>query len=151
MLGDNPTVRLDLDNEPQPDAVLIIDQNSGGQSQLSDDDYIEGAPELVAEVAASSAASDLDDKKAYQRNGVQEYIVWQILKNKLEWFKLSEGEYIQVEPDATGVMRSQVLPGLWLAVPALLEGNMVKVLAVLQEGLNSPEHAEFMKRLSNQP
>lgn len=104
MLGDNPTVRLDLDNEPQPDAVLIIDQNSGGQSRLSDDDYIEGAPELVAEVAASSAASDLDDKKkAYQRNGVQEYIGWQILKNKLEWFKLSEGEYIQVEPDATGL------------------------------------------------
>lgn len=61
-LGDNPTVRLDLDNEPQPDAVLLIDRRAGGRSRLSEDDYIEGAPELIAEIAASSAAYDLHDK-----------------------------------------------------------------------------------------
>ena len=72
-LADNTTVRLDLDNEPQPDVVLLIDERLGGQARISDDDYIEGAPELVAEVAASSAAKDLHDKKrAYWRNGVQE-------------------------------------------------------------------------------
>lgn len=88
-LGDNATVRLDLDNEPQPDVVLLIDQILGGQARISEDDYIEGAPELVAEVAASSAANDLyDKKKAYRRNGVKEYIVWQILENKLDWFSL---------------------------------------------------------------
>ncbi len=149
-LGDNATVRLDLDNEPQPDGVLFIDQRVGGQARLSEDDYIEGAPELVAEVAASSAAYDLHDKKkAYRRNGVQEYIIWQIFENKLDWFKLSEGEYISLEPDEAGVLQSQVLPGLWLAVPALLAGDMAQVLAVLQQGLNSPEHAEFVKRLSS--
>jgi Uma2 family endonuclease len=80
-LGDNPTVRLDLDNEPQPDAILLIDAACGGQSHLGTDGYVEGAPELVAEVAASSATKDLYDKKrAYRRNGVQEYIVWQVLK-----------------------------------------------------------------------
>jgi Uma2 family endonuclease len=61
-LGDNPTVRLDLDNEPQPDAVLLVDASCGGQSRLSDDGYIEGAPELVAEIAASTASIDLRDK-----------------------------------------------------------------------------------------
>ena len=81
-LLDNVTVRLDLDNEPQPDALLRIE--SGGRSIVSDDDYLEGAPELIAEIAASSAAYDLYDKKqVYRRNGVQEYIIWQVFDRKL--------------------------------------------------------------------
>src|SRR5208337_5501936 len=54
--GDNASIRLDLDNEPQPDAFLIIRPERGGQARISEDDYIEGAPELVAEVASSSAS-----------------------------------------------------------------------------------------------
>jgi Uma2 family endonuclease len=54
-LGIEPTVRLDLDNEPQPDAVLLIEENSGGQARVSEDDYIEGAPELVVEIAARAS------------------------------------------------------------------------------------------------
>lgn len=112
-LGDNSTVRLDLDNEPQPDVVLLIDENLGGQARISDDDYIEGAPELVAEVAASSAANDLyDQKKAYGRNGVTEYIVWQILENKLDWFCLENDDYVSLEPDVNNVIKSRIFPGL---------------------------------------
>ncbi|MDZ7962736.1 MAG: Uma2 family endonuclease [Aulosira sp. DedQUE10] len=148
-LGIEPTVRLDQDNEPQPDAVLFIDQSLGGQSRLTEDDYIEGAPELVIEIAASSAAYDLHDKKkAYRRNGIQEYIVWQILENQVDWFRLSESEYVSLEANADGILQSQVMPGLWLAVPALLTGDMSQVMAVLQAGLNSPEHEEFVARLS---
>lgn len=148
-LGDNATVRLDLDNEPQPDGVLFLEQRVGGQAHVSADDYVEGAPELVVEIAASSAAYDLHDKKkAYKRNGVQEYIVWQIYENKLDWFYLNQGEYVPLEADAAGVLRSPMFPGLWLAVPSVLAGNMAQVLVVLQEGLNSPEHADFVKRLS---
>ncbi len=150
-LADNSTVRLDLDNEPQPDVVLLIDEKFGGQAHISDDDYIEGAPELVAEVAASSASNDLHDKKrAYQRNGVQEYIVWQILENKLNWFSLQNGEYLPIA-DTNGVIKSLVFPGLWLDLPALLTGDMIKVLAVLQQGLNSTEHAAFMEREKQDP
>ncbi|BAY32904.1 hypothetical protein NIES2107_47980 [Nostoc carneum NIES-2107] len=148
-LGIEPTVRLDQDNEPQPDAVLFIDQSLGGQSRLTEDDYIEGAPELVIEIAASSAAYDLHDKKkAYRRNGIQEYIVWQILENKLDWFRLSESEYVPLEPNADGILQSQVMPGLWLAASALLAGNMSQVMTVLQAGLSSPEHTEFVTRLA---
>ena len=145
-LGDNPTVRLDLENQPQPDAVLIIDPKLGGQTRISEDSYIEGAPELVVEVAASTASIDLQDKKrAYRRNGVQEYIVWRRSDNQLDWFVLDPGEYVSLLPDAQGVIRSRKFPGLWLAVEALLEGDMVEVLATLQQGLSSPEHAEFVK------
>ena len=145
-LGDNSTVRLDLDNEPQPDAVLMIEESAGGQARLSDDDYVEGAPELVAEIAASSATIDLHDKKrAYRRNGVREYIVWQVCEQKLDWFYLQEGEYISLPVDEDGVIRSRVFPGLWLAVDNLLAENMVRVLAVLQEGLDSPERVPFVR------
>lgn len=149
-LNDNTTVRLDVDNEPQPDALLRLEEQVGGQSRLSKDDYIEGAPELVVEIAASSAAKDLHDKKqAYRRNGVQEYIVWQVLDQKLNWFCLRQGAYVSLEPDASGVVKSQVFPGLHLAVSDLLAGNMQKVLAVLQQGLSSAEHVAFVQQLAD--
>ncbi|HEY9602078.1 MAG TPA: Uma2 family endonuclease, partial [Allocoleopsis sp.] len=102
-LGVEPTVRLDIDNEPQPDAVLLIAPEAGGQARLSNDDYIEGAPELVVEIAASSVAIDLHAKKqAYRRNGVKEYIVWQVLDRKISWFYLDKGEYLDLAVDTDG-------------------------------------------------
>ncbi|MBN3892160.1 MAG: Uma2 family endonuclease [Nostoc sp. JL31] len=149
-LGIEPTVRLDLDNEPQPDVVLLIVPEAGGQTRLSEDDYIEGAPELVVEIAASSVAIDLHGKKqAYRRNGVKEYIVWQVLDQKLTWFSLEQGEYLELIPDNEGILRSRVFPGLWLAATELLEGNMQSVLKVLQAGLQSAEHGDFIKKLGS--
>jgi Uma2 family endonuclease len=149
-VGDAPTVRLDIDNEPQPDAVLLITPEAGGQAKLSEDDYIEGAPELVVEIAASSVAIDLHAKKqAYRRNGVKEYIVWQVLDQKISWFYLEKGEYLDLTVDQDGILQSRVFPGLWLAVADLLAGNMRDVLAVLQQGVQSSEHSEFIQKLSN--
>jgi Uma2 family endonuclease len=145
-LIDNGTTRIDLDNEPQPDALLRID--TAGQSYISDDDYVEGAPELIVEIAASSAAYDLHEKlNVYRRNKVQEYVVWQTYDKKISWFKLRGQEYITLEPDADGVIKSEVFPGLWLAAAALLQGNLTKVLAVLQQGINTPEHSHFIDQL----
>jgi Uma2 family endonuclease len=142
-------VRLDTDNAPQPDAVLLIDEAAGGQARISEDDYVEGAPELVVEIAASSATIDLHAKKqAYRRNGVKEYIVWQVLDQRLRWFYLEAGEYFDLPVDADGILRSRVLPGLWLAVAELLAGDMQQVLAVLQTGLQSPEHEAFVQKLA---
>lgn len=149
-LGDNPTVRLDTDNEPQPDAVLLIDASCGGQSRFDEEGYIEGAPELVAEIAASTASIDLRDKKrVYRRNGVKEYLVWQVMEERFDWFSLQDGEYISVTPDVAGIIRSQVFPGLWLAVSALLAGDMLQVIATLQNGLASNEHQQFLQQLLN--
>ncbi|MCI0523918.1 MAG: Uma2 family endonuclease [Acidobacteria bacterium] len=148
--ANNTTVRLDQPNEPQPDGLLIIDELLGGQATISQDDYLEGAPELVVEVAASSATHDLRDKKeAYRRNGVREYVVWSVYDQQLKWFRLEAGQYVPLEPDEDGIIRSRVFPGLWLDVTALLNDDMAKVLAVLQQGLASPEHGEFIKRLAS--
>jgi Uma2 family endonuclease len=150
MLGDNPTVRLDFDNEPQPDALLRIDETKGGQSRISADDYLEGAPELIVEIAASSASYDLYDKlRAYRRNGVREYLVWLTQEQAFRWYVLQEGEYVQQQPDGLGILRSQVFPGLQLAVEALLAGEMQRVLVVLQEGIDSEMHQRFVARLAS--
>lgn len=142
---DNPTVRLDADNEPQPDAVLRLE---GGRSSISIDDYIEGAPELIVEVAASSASYDLHDKlRVYRRNGVQEYVVWRTYSQQIDWFVLEAGEYRSIAPDAVGVFRSQQFPGLWLNGEALLLGKLAEVLQVLQQGVASPEHQAFVDAL----
>jgi Uma2 family endonuclease len=145
--GDNSTVRLDLDNEPQPDAVLRIEPGHGGQSQDTVDGYIAGAPELVVEVAASSVSYDLHDKKnAYRRNGVCEYVVWRVGDRAIDWFVLRGGDYVSLAP-AGGVLRSERFPGLWLAAPALVADDMLTVLGRLGEGLATAEHSAFIARL----
>ena len=146
--GDNATVRLDLDNEPQPDALLCIAPEAGGAVDLSADDYVQGAPELIVEIAASSAAIDLHDKlRAYRRNGVREYVVWRARDRRIDWFVLEDGEYRPLSAGRDGMLESRVFPGLRLAVDALLRGDTARVLAELQRGLRTPRHATFVERL----
>jgi Uma2 family endonuclease len=147
--GDNGSIRLDLDNEPQPDAFLFLRPECGGQARISEDDYLEGAPELVAEVAASSVSFDLGRKRdVYRRHSVREYVVWRVVDRQLDWFVNREGRFEPLSPGADGVLRSTVFPGLWLDPAALVRGDLTRVMAILQQGLNSPEHADFVARLA---
>jgi Uma2 family endonuclease len=147
--GDNCSPRLDLDNEPQPDACIVILPENGGPVEIDIDGYIVGGPELVVEVAASSASYDLHDKlNAYRRNGVQEYIVWRVLDQAIDWFRLRESRYDSMQPSAEGVVRGEVLPGLWLDADALIRGDLAAVNRVVQHGIASPEHAAFVTRLA---
>ncbi len=129
-----PSVRLDQDNEPQPDAILRLIE--GGSSRISADDYIEGSPELVVEVAASSVSIDLNSKlNAYRRNGIQEYLVWQVEDPQVKWFRLESGQYRLMDPNPDKILCSQVFAGLWLAEEALLNQDLPTLLQVLQTGL----------------
>jgi Uma2 family endonuclease len=146
--GDNGTLRLDLDNEPQPDAFLRILSSHGGQARVDEDGYVNGAPEFVAEVARSSVNIDLHAKlHAYRRNGVCEYLVWRVADQAFDWFVLREGRYETLAASADGLYRSEVLPGLWLDAAALLGGDLGTVLQTARLGLDSPEHAAFVRRL----
>ena len=161
-VADNATVRLDLDNEPQPDALLRIDEDCGGQSRISDDDYVAGPPELIVEIAHSSAGSgatecsteraayDLHDKKqVYRRSGVQEYLVWQIEEERVDWFVLEEGEYLPLSPSADGRLTSRAFPGLVLDVEALLGEDLSAVLGAVQAATGTEDHRAFVERLAN--
>lgn len=146
---DNSTLRLDTDNEPQPDISVWIDEALGGRAMISTDDYLEGAPELLIEVAASTAAYDLHDKlHAYRRNRVQEYLVLLVHEKKVIWYQWQEGSYQPMPPDAQGILRSQIFPGLWLDPVRFGAGDMSGVLAVLRQGIDSPEHADFLQTLA---
>jgi Uma2 family endonuclease len=144
--SNDATVRLDLDNEPQPDVLLRI--MDGGQSHVDAEGFLDGAPELVAEVASSSVAYDLHQKlHTYRRHGVREYIVWRTQDNAIDWFVLREGRCDRLPVDEAGIYKSECFPGLWLDPAAMLRGGLAMVLKVLGEGLASQEHGEFVQRL----
>jgi Uma2 family endonuclease len=145
---DNGTVVLDEENEPQPDGVLRILDSSGGASRVNPEGYVEGVPELHAEVAYSSAAIDLFEKHdEYAAAGVREYVVVLIAEQAIRCFRLQDGEYVDFPPDADGIWRSQAFPGLWLNVDALLRLDGVALIESLEAGFKTPDHAAFTRRL----
>lgn len=132
------TLFLPTGDEVQPDACLYRLPPAGAVRlrTMREGDrpvhYLEGAPELIFEVAVSSASYDLHSKKrAYERAGVQEYIVWQIYEGRIDWFSLRDGRYTTLDPDEHGAIESRVFPGLRLAVQSMLDGNDAAVLDAL--------------------
>ena len=132
-LHDNTNVNLVGGHEVQPDVFLL--RPGPGAARFNDDGFLEGAPQLIVEVAASSVSYDLHQKKeAYRRSGVAEYVVWRVLDEAIDWFRLREGEYAVVQPDDDGIVESEQFPGLRLDVLNLLAGDLAGVLAALRSG-----------------
>jgi len=145
----NCTLRLDLDNEPQPDLLLRLPEHAGGRSCRSADGYLEGPPELVIEVAASSVSYDLHQKLGtYRRNGVPEYLVHRVDDGEVDWFVLERGVYVRQQPAADGLLKSLQFPGLWLDVPALLREDLRALRQAIERGLADPAHAALVQRLA---
>jgi len=145
-LLDNATTILGEDSEPQPDLALRVLSDYGGQSRETPDDYVEGAPELVVEIAQSTRAIDLHQKRRdYQRGGVREYIVFCVEERVINWFRFRPAGLLA--PDKDGIYRSLAFPGLWVDGRALLNGNRTAILAALRRGLGSAEHSAFVRQL----
>ena len=121
------TVLLDDQNEPEPDAMLYRVRPGrvvGG--------YLKGAPELIVEIANTSASRDLHQKKAaYERNAVGEYIVWRVADELIDWFRLDHDRYVAAAPGADGIIESVQFAGLRLAVSAALAMDRAAVLRAL--------------------
>ena len=145
----NATVKLGPFGEHQPDNLLVIPEHMGGQSRIDADGYLTGPPELIVEIARSSRLIDLGPKKRdYELAGVPEYLVIEIDPDRVHWFVLREGRYIEKAPDADGVFRSEVFPGLWLDPSAFYANDLRPLITALDRGLATPEHAAFVARLS---
>ncbi len=143
--GDNATIILGEESEPQPDIALRIVSEYGGQSRL-ENEYVRGAPELLAEIAYSSRAIDLNQKREdYERAGVLEYLVLSIEDQELHWFHFPSAKMIR--PNRQGVSRSLAFPGLWIDNRAMLSRDGARNIEIVQQGLASREHAAFVKRL----
>jgi Uma2 family endonuclease len=145
-VADNMTAILDEQGEPQPDLMLRVLTELGGQSEYNAKECLVGAPELVAEVAHSSVAIDMTRKKDdYLRSGVQEYIVFCIEEEKLFWFHFPSRRELRANDH--GVWKSKVFPGLWLDAPALIRRDTIALTNTIQQGIASPEHATFVRKL----
>jgi len=143
--GDATTI-LGKQSEPRPDLSLRILPEYGGQARVNDEGYLEGAPELIAEVSLSSEAIDLGAKREdYEKAGAHEYLVVALRERAIHWFDFRAGN--EVRP-RKGVYRSRVFPGLWINAPALLAGDGPRLMQTLQEGLATPAHARFVQRLA---
>ena len=146
----NSTTRLGGDDVPQPDASLRILHSHGGRARIGGNGYLEGPPELVVEIAASSASIDVRSKlSSYRRAGVQEYLVWRTEDGAIDWWQLEEDEYRPIPAQADGTVRSRVFPGLWLDVPAALADNGAKILVTLRRGLRGAKHTAFVAELKH--
>ena len=142
------TVQLDLNNLPQPDGLMLIDPLCGGQAFINADGYVQNNPDLAAEVASSSVSYDLGIKmEMYRRHKVREYVVWRVLDQAIDWFSLRRTKYEPLQPDAQGILRSRVFPGLWMNPTAMLRFDVQAVTQLLQQGFATPEHAAFVAKL----
>jgi Uma2 family endonuclease len=146
--GDNGTIRLDWINEPQPDLTMIILPTHGGRVKRSEEGYLEGSPELVIEIASSSVSIDLHSKlQMYEAFEVKEYLVWRVRDEEIDWFVFRDQHYQRQLPDSDGILKSETFPGLWLNVSAAIRLDLPQTLQTLQQGLASPEHAQFVTDL----
>ncbi|QDT36563.1 Uma2 family endonuclease [Stratiformator vulcanicus] len=145
----NTTVILLHDGEPQPDGCLVVE---GGGAELVEQKtrhgrnklYLKGAPELVVEVAISSADIDSFEKKDdYEKAGVKEYVLVLLEEHEVRWWRNSldeeqeERSFSEIEPDGVGIYHSIQFPGLWLNSKAFLDGDAAGVLATLEQGLKA--------------
>ncbi|HEY8749165.1 MAG TPA: Uma2 family endonuclease [Tepidisphaeraceae bacterium] len=145
--GDNTTVILGEDSEPQPDLLLRILPEYGGQSSTSRKDYIVGSPEFVAEIAHSSHALDLNAKRDdYTRYGVREYLVVLPGQKRFHHFDLVAEKELPIEGD--GIIRVRTFPGFWINSQAFFAKDYHRLMGTLQLGLDSNEHAQFVNRLA---
>lgn len=124
--------------------------NHGGtEDTKNDDDYLDGAPELVAEFASSTESYDLHSKKLdYERAGVREYLVVALRQQLLFWFVNRNGKFEEKQPIVDGVFQSEVFPGLWLDAPALIRLDGRRLIEVLRQGCATEEHSAFANRLA---
>jgi Uma2 family endonuclease len=146
---DSTTAILGPDSEPQPDLCLLVAPAKGGQMHVNEEGYLEGPPELVAEVASSTESYDLHSKKNdYEEAGVREYIVVALRPGRVYWFVRRQGRFEELAPGTDGILRSEVFPGLWLDPDALLQNDRKRLLNVLNQGLATPEHAAWVATLA---
>jgi Uma2 family endonuclease len=146
---DNTTDIMGPVSEPQPDAILIVLPEKGGQTRENPEGWMEGPPEFIAEVASSTESYDLYEKKRdYEKEGVKEYLVVALRQAQVFWFISRQGKFELLPPGPDGILRSETFPGLWLDPASLLRRDTRRLLEVLRQGLASPEHAAWVAKLA---
>lgn len=133
VVSDNATVFLGSEHEPQPDLCLRLSE--GGTTHLNEDGYLVGPPEMIVEIAGSSASYDFGEKRdVYEAAGVGEYLVFETIERRMEWWRHDGTRFIDVPRDGM-VYQSVRFPGLWLDGDALRSGDRFRLIETLQQAM----------------
>jgi Uma2 family endonuclease len=143
------TTILGENSEPEPDGGLYILPSHGGTCHSETGKTLTGAPEFVVEIANSTVAIDLNQKKRdYETFGVQEYLVILAPTQTVKWWELVEGEYQEIPVSGDGLLHSRVFPGLWLDPVGPFQATNRPLLHALRLGVMSPEFKAFASQLA---
>ena len=114
-----------------PDLVFV----SKARSHLIGDTFIDGPPDLIAEIVSpDSVERDWVDKRAeYERAGVREYWIVDPSHERFAASALRGKKYRPVRPDADGRVYSKVLRGLYVRPEWLWRTPLPKVADLLKE------------------
>jgi Uma2 family endonuclease len=147
-VGDNTTAILGRKSEPQPDAMLRILPEYGGRTRV-EKKMLHGTPELLVEVSHATRYVDLGPKlEDYQKAGVLEYVVRALEPDQVFWFVREEGVLVERPLGDDRLYHSVHFPGLWLDAEALIRCDGLRLLAVVDLGCATPEHAAFVAGLA---
>lgn len=127
--GDGFAERLDEDTVRVPD-VAFFKKSSLGKIKPT---HSEGGADLVIEIVSPDSRNRDKGEKFfdYERAGVEEYWIIDPERRRAEFYRLREGAYEPVLPDAEGKLYSSTLPGFFIRVDWLW--NRPKVLDALRE------------------
>jgi Uma2 family endonuclease len=110
-------VRFDDGNVLQPDVLYITEE----RKEIIKD-RVEGAPDLVIEILSpSNAYYDLRQKKnIYEKYGVKEYIIVDLIEQTVELYALKDGIYYLHQKAQKGEqLNSVILPGFSIDITNL--------------------------------
>lgn len=108
-----------------------------------------GLPELLVEVTGSVRTKVFRRRlDAYDRAGVREFLVATADPRDLALYARQGNCLEQVSLSGDGLLRSAVFPGLWLDAAALFADDLNEIIASLDRGLSSVEHADFQAFLA---
>ena len=127
--GDNGSIRLDLDNMPQPDAFLLCPAGpTAVRSRFSEDDYVEGAPELVAEVASSSVSyrPARQVPRLSPQRGPRVHRLAGPATGRSTGSSSEKGNTSACRSAPDGLTGARSFPGLWLDPAALIRGDSAR-------------------------
>jgi Uma2 family endonuclease len=100
------------------------------------ENHLAGAADLAVEIVSpdTRARDTVDKLREYEEGGVREYWLVDHKPRRFEARVLdSDGRYRLLPPDAGGILRSQVLEGLWLKTDWLWQRPLPPLLSVLKE------------------
>jgi Uma2 family endonuclease len=105
---------MKLENGREPDVMFVRSENLGRLHET----YLDGPADLVIEIVSSeSVGRDRGDKfYEYAEGGVPEYWLIDPQRQRVDFYRLVEGEYIPLLTGKEGKYESQVIPGFWLYV-----------------------------------